>query len=108
MALDFANKVLRVEVMHGVAASPGSFGSDPGDDDKLESSASKVVFADYAQYFRDRQIIMSYEDAQLRGYRQQITRQLGVTVRLVNFTSKFLVGWGIVALPAAVALACWP
>lgn len=103
-ALDFAHKVLGVEVMHGVADLARFLGSDPGDDGELESSASEVAFADYAEYFRDKQIVMSYEDAQLRGYRQQITRQLGVTVRLVNFTGKFLVGWGVVALLASVAL----
>ncbi len=104
-ALDFANKVLGVEVMHGVADLARFLGSDPGEDEELESSASEVAFADYAQYFRDKQSIVSYEDTQLRSYRQQITGRLNETVRLVKFTNTFLIGCGILTLGSTVVLA---
>jgi hypothetical protein len=39
-----------------------------------------------------KQAITSYEDTQLRSYRQQITGRLRQTVRLVRFTSTFLIG----------------
>jgi nicotinamidase-related amidase len=104
-ALDFAQKVLWAEVMHGVGDLARYLGSDPGEDEELESSASEIAYADYAQYFRDKQSIISYEDAQLRSYRQQITGRLRRTVRLVNFTSSFLIGSGIVTLGSSVVLA---
>jgi nicotinamidase-related amidase len=104
-ALDFAQKVLWAEVMHGVADLARYLGSDPGQDEELESSASEVAFADYAQYFRDKQSITSYEDAQLRSYRQQITGRLRRTVRLVSFTNSFLIGSGIITLGSSVVLA---
>jgi nicotinamidase-related amidase len=104
-ALDFASKVLGVEVMHGVADLARFLGTDPGDDEELESSANEVAFADYAQYFRDKQTITSYEDTQLRSYRQQITGRLRQTVRVVRFTSMFLIGCGVLTLGATVVLA---
>lgn len=104
-ALDFANKVLGAEVMHGVADLARFLGTDPGEDEELESSASEVAFADYAQYFRDKQSIVSYEDTQLRSYRRQITGRLNETVRLVKFTNTFLIGCGILTLGSTVVLA---
>ena len=104
-ALDFASKVLGVEVVHGVGDLARFLGTDPGDDEELESSADAIAFADYAQYFRDKQTITAYEDTQLRSYRQQITSRLRQTVRLVRFTSAFLIGCGVLTLGATVVLA---
>jgi nicotinamidase-related amidase len=103
-ALDFVNKVLGVEVMHGVGDLARFLGSDPKDEE-LESSSSEIAFADYAQYFRDKQSIVSYEDTQQRSYRQQISKSLGQTVRLVKGTNVFLIGCGAVTLVATVVLA---
>jgi hypothetical protein len=103
-ALDFVNKVLGVEVMHGVGDLARFLGSDP-EDEELESSASEIAFADYAQYFRDKQSIVSYEDTQQRSYRQQISKSLRQTVRLVKGTNVFLIGCGAVTLVATVVLA---
>ena len=103
-ALDFANKVLGVEVMHGVGDLARFLGSDP-EDEELESSASEIAFADYAQYFRDKQSIVSYEDTQQRSYRQQISKSLRQTVRLVKATNVFLIVCGAATLIATVVLA---
>lgn len=104
-ALDFASKVLGVEVMHGVGDLARFLGTDPGKDEELESSASEVAFADYAQYFRDKQSIVSYEDTQQRSYRQQITGSLRQTMRWVRFTNRFLIACGALTLAATVVLA---
>ena len=104
-ALDFASKVLGVEVMHGVGDLARYLGSNPGEDEDLESSANDVAFADYAQYFRDKQSIVSYEDAQMRSYRQQITGRLNETVRLVKRTNQFLIACGVLTLGSTVVLA---
>ena len=103
-ALNFAHKVLGIEVMHGVADLARFLGSDPGEDEQLESSASEVAFADYAQYFRDKQSIVSYEDAQIRSYRQMAGR-LRETVLLVKFTNTFLIGSGILTVGSTLVLA---
>jgi nicotinamidase-related amidase len=103
-ALDFANKVLGVEVMHGVGDLARFLGSDP-EDEELESSASEIAFADYAQYFRDKQSIVSYEDTQLRNYRAQIMPRLDSTVKVINLANRFLIACGIATLGATVALA---
>ena len=90
--------------MHGVGDLARFLGSDPKDEE-LESSSSEIAFADYAQYFRDKQSIVSYEDTQQRSYRQQISKSLGQTVRLVKGTNVFLIGCGAVTLVATVVLA---
>lgn len=104
-ALDFASKVLGVEVMHGVGDLARFLGTDPGEDEQLESSASEVAFADYAEYFRDKQSIVSYEDTQLRTYRQQITGRLDRTFLVVRATNIFLICCGILTLGSTVVLA---
>jgi hypothetical protein len=48
---------------------------------------------------------VSYEDTQQRSYRQQISKSLGQTVRLVKGTNVFLIGCGAVTLVATVVLA---
>jgi nicotinamidase-related amidase len=103
-ALDFASKVLGVEVMHGVGDLARFLGSDP-EDEELESSASEIAFADYAQYFRDKQSIVSYEDTQQRNYREQISKSLRQTVRLVKATNVFLITCGGATLIATIVLA---
>lgn len=103
-ALDFASKILGVEVIHGVGELARFLGGDPGEDEELESSASEVAFADYAQYFRDKQSITSYEDSQLRSYRRQIAGRLSATVRLVRLTNTFLITCGILTLGSTVVL----
>jgi nicotinamidase-related amidase len=103
-ALDFASKVLGVEVMHGVGDLARFLGSDP-EDEELESSASEIAFADYAQYFRDKQSIVSYEDTQQRNYREQISKSLRQTVRLVKATNVFLIACGGATLIATIVLA---
>jgi nicotinamidase-related amidase len=104
-ALDYADKVLGVEVMHGVGDLARFLGTDPGKDEELESSANEVTFADYAQYFRDKQSIVSYEDTQQRSYRHQITGSLRQTMRWVRFTNRFLIVCGSLTLAATVVLA---
>ncbi|CAJ58892.1 MULTISPECIES: hypothetical protein [Frankia] len=104
-ALDFARKVLRVEVMQGVSDLARLLGTDPGQDEELESAAGAVAFADYAEYFQAKQRIVSSEDAQSRSYRQQIIGRLDATVRLVTLTNVFLIVCGALTLGAAVVLA---
>lgn len=103
-ALDFAQKVLGVEVMHSIGDLVRFLGTEPADEE-LESSANEVEFADYAEYFRDKQSIVSNEDTQMRSYRQQITGRLRETVRTVKITSYFLIGCGILTLGSTVILA---
>ncbi|MCK9925943.1 hypothetical protein MXD62_01995 [Frankia sp. Mgl5] len=104
-ALDFAHKVLRVEVMHGVSDLAHFLGSDEDPEEEPASAMAAIAFADYAQYFRDRQSIVSYEETMLRGYRQQMAGRLRTTVRLVNFTNTFLIACGILTLGSSVTLA---
>jgi nicotinamidase-related amidase len=102
-ALDFIHNILGIEVMHGVAELARFLGSDPGEDEQLESLASEAGFAD-APYARDKQSIVSYEDSQIRSYRQ-MTGRLRETVMLIKLTNIFLIGSGILTVGSTVVLA---
>jgi hypothetical protein len=103
-ALDFVRNVLSIDVMHGVADLARFLGSDPGADERLETSTSEIAFSKYVENYRDKQNIISYEDTQLRSY-QQMTGRLRETVLLVRLTNTFLIGSGILTVGSTLVLA---
>jgi nicotinamidase-related amidase len=110
-ALDFAERVLWVEVMDSLPELARFLGVRPSKDDLVGRGAT-VEFARYSSYVNDKQGILSYEDARLRDYRRQTTERLRRTQRMVVRATGFLVGWGVafltIALVMSVAAAAFP
>ncbi|MDX3228440.1 hypothetical protein [Streptomyces sp. ME19-01-6] len=102
-ALDFCQRVLRAEVMGGLAELARFLGSRPDDDRRL-SRGGEAEFAGYSSYIQDKQGILSYEDARLRDYRIQTSERLRQAQRTVGFASKFLLGLGTCLLLTALLL----
>ncbi|MGY0060216.1 hypothetical protein ACWY4P_27345 [Streptomyces sp. LZ34] len=102
-ALDFCQRVLRTEVMTGLAELARFLGSRPDDDRRL-SRGGDAEFAGYSSYIQDKQGILSYEDARLRDYRIQTSERLRQAQRTVGFASKFLLGLGTCLLLTALLL----
>ncbi|GAA2361840.1 hypothetical protein [Streptomyces cuspidosporus] len=102
-ALDFCQRVLRVEVMTGLAELARFLGSRP-DDDRPLSRGGDAEFAGYSSYIQDKQGILSYEDARLRDYRIQSSERLRQAQRTVGFAAKFLLGLGTCLLLTALLL----
>ncbi|MGW3563806.1 hypothetical protein ACWDSL_07885 [Streptomyces sp. NPDC000941] len=108
-ALDFCQRVLRTEVMTGLAELARFLGSRPDDDRRLTrggggSGGGGAEFAGYSSYIQDKQGILSYEDARLRDYRIQTSERLRQAQRTVGFASKFLLGLGTCLLLTALLL----
>ncbi|WP_086860779.1 hypothetical protein [Streptomyces milbemycinicus] len=104
-ALDFCQRVLRTEVMTGLAELARFLGSRPDDDRRLtRGGGGDAEFAGYSSYIQDKQGILSYEDARLRDYRIQTSERLRQAQRTVGFASKFLLGLGTCLLLTALLL----
>jgi hypothetical protein len=91
--LDFSDKLLNVEVIHGIGDLAGFLGADPPLDDE-SSTVTAENFAEYRSFFADKQSVLSYEAEKLQEYAQLTgKRAIGVyhTVRRAN---TFLLVWG--------------
>ncbi len=102
-ALDFAQRVLWVEVVDSLAELARFLGVRPSTDD-LVGRGSAVEFARYSSYVSDKQGILSYEDARLRDYRRQTTKRLRRTERTITAATRFLVGWGMAFMTIALVM----
>ncbi|GAA2339248.1 hypothetical protein [Streptomyces violaceusniger] len=102
-ALDFCQRVLRTEVMTGLAELARFLGSRPDDDRRL-SRGGDAEFVGYSSYIQDKQGILSYEDARMRDYRIQTAERLRRAQHTVGFASKFLLGLGTCLLAGALLL----
>ncbi len=91
--LDFADKLLNVEVIHGI----GDFASFLGSQPPLQDESTTVSAENYAQYrsfFVDKQSVLAYESEKLQEYAHLTgKRAIGVydTIRRAN---TFLLLWG--------------
>jgi len=109
--LDFASKVLGVEVVHGINDLVRFLGGS-GD---LEDESSVVTGDSYARYqsfFKDQQNVLAYETQRLQEYTILTERRSRDVYETVKRSNKFLLAWGatflIVTLVFAVASAIWP
>jgi hypothetical protein len=102
--LDFAAKVLDVEVIHGINDLVGFLGGSA----ELENESAVVAadsFARYQSFFQDRQNVLAYESQRLQEYlllTEQRARDVYDTVKRAN---KFLILWGMAFLSATLILA---
>lgn len=102
-ALDFSERVLRAEVMTGLAELVRFLGSRPEDDRSL-ARGGDAEFAEHSSWFQDRQGILSYEDARLRDYRLQTAQRLRQAQHSARFANRFLLGLGATLLLVALVL----
>jgi hypothetical protein len=91
--LDFADKLLNVEVIHGIGDLASFLGSEPPLKDESET-VSAENYAKYRSFFADKQSVLAYESEKLGEY-SHLTgkRAIGVydTIRRAN---TFLLVWG--------------
>jgi nicotinamidase-related amidase len=102
-ALDYAKRVLWVEVLDSLPELARFLGARPSKD-ALVGRGATVEFAKYSSYVQDKHGILSYEDARLRDYRRQTADRLRRTQRTVARATTFLVTWGITFLSIALVM----
>jgi len=91
--LDFADKLLNVEVIHGIGDLASFLGSQPPLHDESDT-VSAENYSHYRSFFVDKQSVLAYESEKLQEYAQLTgKRAIGVydTIRRAN---TFLLVWG--------------
>ena len=95
--LDFAAKLLTVEVVHGINDLVRFLGGK-GDLEDESEIVSADGFARYQTFFQDRQNVLAHEVEKLQEY-ELLTQQRSVKVYdSISRANNFLIGWGMVFL----------
>jgi hypothetical protein len=103
--LDFAAKMLGVEVVHGISDLVRYLGGTESLDDEDESNV--IVddsFSRYQSYFQDRQNVLAYETERLQEYVILTERRARDVYDTVKRANKFLLIWGGAFLSATLVL----
>jgi len=101
--LDFAAKVLDVEVIHGINDLAGFLGSTGEIENESEVVAADN-FARYQSFFQDRQNVLSYEAQRLQEYLILTERRSRDVYETVKRANTFLLVWGATFLTATLVL----
>jgi hypothetical protein len=101
--LDFTDKLLGVEVLHGVNGLCRFLGAQ----EALENESLLVSadgFARYRSFFQDKQSVLVSESERLRDYLTLTEKRASDTYAWIQFANRFLVAWGSAFLLATLAL----
>jgi hypothetical protein len=109
--LDYAAKVLGVEVIHGINDLAGFLGVKPplADESKV---VARLSFARFRSFFQDKQNVLAFQDEKLRQY-LQLTEQRSLDIyERIKRTNTFLIYFGctflVVTLLFSILNAVWP
>ena len=103
--LDFANKLLGVEVMHSVNDFVRFLGNDACIENEHELLGTDS-FARYRSFFQDKQSVLASESERLRDYLALTERRALDTYSMIRLANRFLLAWGSLFLLATLAFAC--
>jgi hypothetical protein len=91
--LDFADKLLNVEVIHGIGDLACFLGSEPPLQDE-----SKIVgaenYSQYRSFFVDKQSVLAYESEKLQEYAQLTGKRAIAVYDTIKRANAFLLVWG--------------
>jgi hypothetical protein len=100
--LDFASKVLNVEVVHGVDSLVRFLGGTVAS--SSENVVSSAPFAIYQNYLRDKQEVLAYQTEKVREYAFMTERRSAAVYATVKRANQFLLMWGSAFLVLTIAL----
>jgi len=110
-ALDYAAKVLDVEVVHGVNDLVRFLGLPPPLQNEAEVVA-RMSFARYRSFFQDKQNVLAYQDEKLRQYLALTERRSLDVYERIKRANTFLIWFGCAFLGTtllfAILNAIWP
>ncbi len=101
--LDFAAKMLGVEVVHGINDMVRYLGGS-GDLDDESQVVVDDSFSRYQSYFQDRQNVLAYETERLQEYVILTERRARDVYETVKHANRFLLLWGGAFLTATLVL----
>jgi hypothetical protein len=110
-ALDFAQKVLQVEVIPGLNNLIRFLGGTPSINNELEIVAADR-FSRYASFFQDKQNVLACQTEKLQDYLRLTEDRAVELYESIQVSNKFLMLWGsaflVLTLVGAVLSAIWP
>jgi hypothetical protein len=110
-ALDYAVRVLDVEVVHGVNDLVRFLGLAPPLEDESEVVA-RLSYARYQSYFQDKQNVLGFQDEKLRQYVALTERRSLDVYERIKRANTFLIWFGCTFLAATLVFATlnviWP
>ena len=111
VGMDFADKLLRVEVIHGISDLAAYVGSELELDDESEVTAAPD-FQQYRTYFANKQNVLAYQGERQEDY-DQLTEERSVRVyRTITRANVFLLLLGgaflLFALVGSILNLAWP
>jgi hypothetical protein len=104
--LDFAAKVMQVEIVHGVNDLVRYLGGTP----PLKSESAIVAedgFAQYQTFFKDKQSVLAYQSEKLHDYLVLTEKRALNTYKWIEWSNLFLIAWGSLFLIATLVFAVW-
>ncbi len=105
-ALDFANKLLNVEVISGINNLIGFLGGEARKQNEPEIVAAES-FSNYAQYFQDKQNVLAHNDVKLNEYLALTQKRSKDLYQTINRANQFLLYGGITFLALTIIAAVW-
>jgi hypothetical protein len=111
--LDYAKKVLGIEVIHGindlVHFLGGSGSKEVPDESSLVAAES---YSTYERFFQDQQNVLAYQNQRLQDYLALTERRAIRLYETINLANRFLLLWGAIFLTASLVFAVlsgiWP
>lgn len=91
--LDFADKLLNVEVIHGIGDFASFLGSQPPLQDESETVGSEN-YAEYRSFFLDKQNVLAYENEKLDEYAHLTSKRAISVYDTIRRANTFLLLWG--------------
>jgi hypothetical protein len=104
--LDFAKKVLGVEVVHGINDLVRFLGGCTELDDEPALIASEA-YSRYQSFFQDQQNVLAYQSQRLQEYLLLTERRAIRVYDIVRWSNIFLIVWGSLFLVATLVLTIW-
>lgn len=104
--LDFAHKVMHVEVVHGVNDLVRYLGGTP----PIKNESAIVGpdgFTRYETFFKDKQSVLAYQSEKLQDYLALTEKRSLDTYKWIEWSNRFLIGWGSLFLIVTLVLAIW-
>jgi hypothetical protein len=102
--LDFAKKVLGIEVIHGINDLVRFLGGSR----QIKNESALVAserYATYQLFFQDQQNVLAYQSQRLQEYLGLMERRALKVYDTINLSNRFLIGFGVLFLLATLGFA---
>jgi hypothetical protein len=100
--LDFADKLLNVEVIHGIGDLASFLGSQPPLQDESETVGAEN-YSQYRSFFVDKQNVLAYESEKLQEYAHLTGKRAIAVYDTIRRANTFLLVWGSAFLSLTLA-----